>query len=172
MMDDDVVRDGFLAAAGCPNPGPASLPTNQSLTSTAQIIISHNAYYVKSGAAVSQIRAAPICPAPGHQPASPHRRFEPPPPSPPAFVSSRLLAYAATSPAISSPRWRTSIPDVGNANSKHRATRTIEKDRPPVAGRLWNTVGVQPPNSIHVAFSSVYLSKACSDLSRPLPDCL
>src|SRR5471030_2693390 len=27
-------------------------------------------------------------------------------------------------------------------------------------------------NLIQVAFSSVYLSNACSDLSRPLPDCL
>ena len=26
--------------------------------------------------------------------------------------------------------------------------------------------------SIHVVLSSVYLSKACSDLSRPMPDCL
>ena len=26
--------------------------------------------------------------------------------------------------------------------------------------------------SIHVVLSSVYLSKACSDLSRPVPDCL
>ena len=30
----------------------------------------------------------------------------------------------------------------------------------------------QPPRLIHVALISVYLSKACSDLSRPLPDCL
>ena len=28
------------------------------------------------------------------------------------------------------------------------------------------------PRLIHVAFISVYLSNACSDLSRPLPDCL
>ena len=27
-------------------------------------------------------------------------------------------------------------------------------------------------SSIHVVLSSVYLSKACSDLSRPMPDCL
>ncbi len=32
--------------------------------------------------------------------------------------------------------------------------------------------GVHASRSIQVVFSSVYLSKACSDLSRPVPDCL
>ena len=35
-----------------------------------------------------------------------------------------------------------------------------------------NLSGNQDSRLIQVAFISVYLSKACKDLSRPLPDCL
>src|SRR5690242_16811386 len=39
-------------------------------------------------------------------------------------------------------------------------------------GLLYNRPPLTTYNLIQVAFSSVYLSNACRDLSRPLPDCL
>ena len=57
--------------------------------------------------------------------------------------------------------------DVDDAMHARRAACRFDVDEG--HGRVGGNVQL---SSIHVVLSSVYLSKACNDLSRPMPDCL
>ncbi|AVB12622.1 hypothetical protein BKM09_014700 [Pseudomonas amygdali pv. morsprunorum] len=66
--------------------------------------------------------------------------------------------------------------DAPRHKSAPRRRRKTGRGASRTAYRRWSvgTIGVAllTYSLIQVDFSSVYLSKACSDLSRPLPDCL
>ncbi|SDS34655.1 hypothetical protein SAMN04490191_1250 [Pseudomonas lini] len=59
-----------------------------------------------------------------------------------------------------------------NGGKPPRHTSPLPQGSVSFRSPMFNRAPLLTYNLIQVAFSSVYLSNACSDLSRPLPDCL